>query len=220
MEKKTLLIYCAGGFGKELLQLALEINEKQSRWRRICFVDDYTRNKMVCNTKIYTFDHIIKEMDNNECEFTIASGEPSLRNELFKKIKRHNYYLTTLIHPNVVVPADLSIGEGAIISLGAVITANVEIGKGACVYYNTLIHHDVRIGDFCFIAGNSIICGNVNIGKQSFIGAMSVIRDEISIGDNCIIGMGSVVLKNIESNSVAFGNPARIRSENNKTRVF
>jgi sugar O-acyltransferase (sialic acid O-acetyltransferase NeuD family) len=218
--EKTLLIYCAGGLGKELLQLIQEINRSQNRWSNICFVDDYLTEKMVNDIKIYTFNQAVNELSNNECEFAIASGEPQLRAELFQKIKKYNYSLATLIHPNVVLPPDLKIGEGSIICLGTVITANVEIGVGTCIYYNALIHHDAKIGDNCFIGGNSTICGNVRIGSQSFIGPMTAIRDEITIGDNCVIGMGSVVLNDVESNSIAFGNPAKRRSENTKRRVF
>jgi maltose O-acetyltransferase len=51
---------------------------------------------------------------------------------------------------------------------------------------------------------------NVTIGNNVFIGAHSVILPGVTIGNNVIIGAGSVVNKNIESDSVAVGNPAKI----------
>jgi acetyltransferase-like isoleucine patch superfamily enzyme len=48
------------------------------------------------------------------------------------------------------------------------------------------------------------------IGKNSFIGVGSTILPGVKIGDEVIIGASSVVTKNIPSNSVAVGNPARV----------
>ena len=52
--------------------------------------------------------------------------------------------------------------------------------------------------------------GRVNIGDNVFIGAHSVILPNVRIGDNVIVGANSVVTRDIPSNSVVAGNPARI----------
>lgn len=54
--------------------------------------------------------------------------------------------------------------------------------------------------------------GKVLIGNNVFIGASSIIHSNVTIGDNVIIGAQSNVTKSIPSNSVAFGNPARVVS--------
>lgn len=51
---------------------------------------------------------------------------------------------------------------------------------------------------------------NVRIGNRVFIGASAIVLPGVTIGDNVIIGAGSVVTKDIPSNSVAAGNPARV----------
>ena len=48
------------------------------------------------------------------------------------------------------------------------------------------------------------------IGNNVTLGANVVIIGDIEIGDNSIIGAGCVVTKNIPTNSVVVGNPARI----------
>lgn len=42
-----------------------------------------------------------------------------------------------------------------------------------------------------------------------FIGSGSIILCNVTIGDNVIIGAGSVVTKNLASNGIYVGNPAR-----------
>ncbi len=54
------------------------------------------------------------------------------------------------------------------------------------------------------------ILGKVKIGDDVFVGADSVILPGVTIGDKVVIGAGSVVTKNIPSNSIAVGNPARV----------
>jgi maltose O-acetyltransferase len=53
--------------------------------------------------------------------------------------------------------------------------------------------------------------GRVTIGNHVFVGANTIILPDVRIGDNVIIGAGSVVANNVPANSVAFGNPARVK---------
>lgn len=48
------------------------------------------------------------------------------------------------------------------------------------------------------------------IGNNVFVGANVVIIGNITIGDNVIIGAGAVVTKNVPSNCIVVGNPARV----------
>ena len=57
---------------------------------------------------------------------------------------------------------------------------------------------------------------NTYIGKNCFIGVGVTILPGVNIGDEVIIGASSVVTKDIPSNSVAVGNPARVIRSNIK----
>jgi maltose O-acetyltransferase len=52
--------------------------------------------------------------------------------------------------------------------------------------------------------------GRVVIGDDVFIGQNSIILPNVTIGNRVIIGAGSIVTKDIPSNSVVAGNPARV----------
>lgn len=52
--------------------------------------------------------------------------------------------------------------------------------------------------------------GRVTIGNDVFIGAGTTVLPGVTIGDRVVIGAGSVVSRDIPSNSVAVGNPARV----------
>ena len=83
----------------------------------------------------------------------------------------------------------------------------------------------IHIGANTLVAGGSIIlshdhCKRVGdnqpylidtfIGKNCFIAVNSIILPGINIGDEVIVGAGSVVTKDIPSNCIVAGNPARI----------
>lgn len=105
------------------------------------------------------------------------------------------------------------------ISSSAVIESNLNLDK----VYPKGIH----IGDNTLVASRTTILSHEHvkrelknpanpwvtdtyIGKNCFIGVGSFILPGVKIGDEVIIGAGSIVTKDIPSNSVAVGNPARI----------
>jgi maltose O-acetyltransferase len=83
----------------------------------------------------------------------------------------------------------------------------------------------ISIGDDCIFGKDVLIyahdasmtrhlgfveIGKVTIGRRTYIGARTLILPGVTIGDDVIVGAGSVVTKDIPSNSVAVGNPARV----------
>jgi len=84
--------------------------------------------------------------------------------------------------------------------------------QGIHVGKNTLIASRVTIlsHDHCKRVNNQPLLADVYIGKNCFIAIGATIMPGVNIGDQVIIGAGSVVTKNIPSNSIAVGNPARV----------
>ena len=51
--------------------------------------------------------------------------------------------------------------------------------------------------------------GKIKVGNNVFIGKDATIMPGVTIGDNVVIGLGSIVTKDVESNSVVCGIPAK-----------
>jgi len=51
--------------------------------------------------------------------------------------------------------------------------------------------------------------GPIVVGDNTFIGVGAIIMPGVTIGSNCVIGAGSVVTRNVPSDTVAVGTPAR-----------
>lgn len=106
---------------------------------------------------------------------------------------------------------------------------NISVGKNVFINSGCRFQDQggITIGDGCLI-GHSVIITTLNhleepsqrqaivpksvtIGQNVWIGANVTILPGITIGDNAIIGAGSVVVKDISANTVAVGNPCRVR---------
>lgn len=220
MLMKRLFIYCCGGLGREVLELAREINDIYKKWNEICFIDDNKINNVVNDAKVYSYDNVVNNNSILDFEVIIASGEPQFRKKLYEKLKKNNIKIATLIHPNCRISKYNIIGEGCIIMNGVMLTTNITLENCIIVNLSSTIGHDVLIKNFCTISPNCNISGETRIGSCTYIGTGVSIRDEISIGKNAIIGIGSVVTKDIPDNVIAYGNPAKVIKPNIKQLVF
>lgn len=104
----------------------------------------------------------------------------------------------------------------------------MDIGKNCRISWKAHLDKSVNpqgihIGDNVWILNGAMIlahdhCRNLKtdtyIGDDCVIGVRSIILPGISIGNQCVIGGGSVVTRNIPSQCVAVGNPAKVIKEN------
>lgn len=84
----------------------------------------------------------------------------------------------------------------------------------------------IHIGEESYIASGAIIFSHdyarnlhedTYIGKRCFIGANAIVMCGVRIGDEVIVGSGAIVTKDVPSNSIVAGNPARIMRQGIQT---
>ena len=82
----------------------------------------------------------------------------------------------------------------------------ISVGDDVMLSSNVrILAHDASTGK----VGARTKIGIVRIGNNVFIGADTIVLCNTRIGNNVIIGAGSVVTKDVPSNSVYAGNPAK-----------
>ena len=52
------------------------------------------------------------------------------------------------------------------------------------------------------------------VGNETFMGINSIIKNKVVVGDKVMLGMGAIVTKDLPSNVVAFGSPAKVIRKN------
>jgi len=138
------------------------------------------------------------------------------RDKLFLKFRIRSYfakkiqYLRVLatnikgydIHPSVILERHLHLDR--LYPQGIHIQENCLIASGV-----TILSHD-----HCKRVNNQPLLAETYIGKRCFIAVGATILPGVRIGDEVIVGAGSVVTKDVPSNVIVAGNPARIIREN------
>lgn len=208
-----LAIYCAGGLGRQVLDLARSVN----RWDRILFVDDVTEETVCHGAPVYRFSEISRF--RGRVEFVIANGEPSARRALYKKVKEAGYPLTVILGRHCEISPSAQIGEGCIL-FNCYLCPDVRIGNNVVIVSRVDVGHDVRVGDHCMINSMSFIGGYVRIGDSVYIAPGALLRDRIYVGASAIIGLGAVVIHDVKDRQIVAGNPAVKIGDNMEEKVF
>ncbi len=215
-----LFVYCAGGFGREIVDLANRINGTRRRWDEVCFIDDFATDRTRYGIRLFSLEQILQEFGSLPFEVTIANGEPFDREAIRKRLKERNLKLASLIDDSAVVSETAVLGEGVTIPAFSFVSSSAMIGDNVTLNTNSLIGHDVTISENCVISSAVNIAGKCTLGRNTYVGMGSQIKQGVNIGSNVIIGMGSVVHDDVPDDVIAIGNPARVVLRNEKRRVF
>ena len=110
------------------------------------------------------------------------SGDP-------KVVVGHNFYMNSHCH----VQGDIVFGDDVLLGPKVVIWGR---------------DHGIAAGEL--IRKQERVRSPIRVGNDVWIAASCVVLRGVSIGDGAVLGAGAVVTKDIPSNAIAVGNPARV----------
>jgi len=205
--REPILIYGAGGLGKEVLSLVRALDHFQP----IGFIDDGVRKgTVVKGLKVLGGVDFLNSY-SPPVNMVLAVGDPSTKAMLVKMVDPSRVYFPVLIHPSVIIQEEgaVSIAGGTIISAGCILTTDISIGAHVLINLNTTIGHDTTIGDFSSIMPGTNVAGGVKIEMGVLVGSGTNIMNGINVGTFSKIGMGSVVIHDVAQETTVAGVPAK-----------
>lgn len=162
--------------------------------QHINLVDDYKKGSILGYPIVSTVSEFLNDRHlyiRPEVYNCIGSiGDNTTRNEVYQKLYEAG------VRPKNII-------------MSAFISKDVVLGSNILANVGSQIHHDCVINSNVVISPGAIICGDVHVCKNAFIGAGATIIQGVTVFKNSIIGAGAVVTKDVPSNEVWGGVPAR-----------
>lgn len=221
---RKLVVLGIGGFGREIMEAVHQQNQRTKEYEILGFVDDKEsmQGKTINGYRVIGTSEYLLNIEET-VQVLICVGERCIREKVVEKLSSNS----NIQYPNFVAdhvtyhPEVTKMGKGNIIYSNSILTVNIELGDFNYINSACSVSHDVKIGNFVTLSPSSTLAGDVTVGDGSYIGMGSVVREGVTIGSNVVVGMGSVVVKNIEDNTVAYGNPCEVvRGRSREERVF
>ena len=201
---KDILIFGAGGHSYAVVELIKSLHT----YRLSVIYDDHPRDTSILEIPVVKY----QGEDILNTPLCVAIGDNAIRKSISQKLKG-NY--PTFIHNSAIHYPSVKIGKGTMVFPNVVLDADVHIGDFCIINNQATISHNAKIGHFCHIAINAALAGNVSIGEGTLIGVGSIVLPGITVGKWATIGAGALVTKNVPDHAVVYGNPAKIIRYNN-----
>lgn len=206
---KNVVIYGAGGFGRETSLFLQQINLNSPQWNILGYCDDgKTPGEKIDRFSVLGGMNYLNAC-KEELNVVIAIADPGTREKIKTQLINPHLRFPALIHPSVFVAENCSVGEGSIICAGVFMTVNVHIGSFAIVNLKCTLGHDCILESFSSLMPAVNISGNVAIGRGVYVGAGAILLQGISVGEYSVVGAGAVVNRSFESEKRIMGVPAR-----------
>lgn len=208
---KDIVIYGAGGFGREVACLIKQINEISLSWNLLGFLDD---GKCIGDKNEYgPILGGIAELNawKTPISVVIAMGNPEIIKTIVSKIKNEIVEFPNIIAPNVCLLDENSLvmGKGNVICSNSIISCNVKLGDFNILNVYVQVGHDTQLGNYNVAMPSVNISGGILIDECNLFGVKSTVLQYLKIGVGITLAAGSVLMKNTTDNTTYLGNPAR-----------
>jgi UDP-N-acetylbacillosamine N-acetyltransferase len=209
MSSQRVFVYGGGGHGKVVADILLFREDLQFAG----FVDDKRelRGQSILGLPVLgDGDWLEQECRREQVGVVLGVADNFIRQKIADKCVRWGAKLVTLVHPGASVSKSARLEVGTVVMTQAAINPCARVGSGAIVNTGAVVEHDVEVGDFAHVAPNAVLSGTSRLGKLSHLGVGAVVIQCVSVGSETIIGAGSVVVRDIQSEVIAYGVPARV----------
>lgn len=208
---KKIVLFGAGGFGKEVAGIIQWINKIKPSYDVLGFVVGkkyFEKGKIINGLPLLGDENwILEHMKDVVCVCTIADPHPKAVIQRFLCEKGVKF--ETIISPTAVVSPLSIIGSGCVIYPHVAISPNVFIGDGVLLNAYVTVGHDVIIDKYTSVMPTTGISGNCVIGEEVSIGGHAFVLPGKKIGCNSVVAAGSIVFSNVKANTTVLGNPAK-----------
>ncbi len=208
---RDIVIVGASGFGKEVAFLIEDIVAREPQWRIAGFLDDSpAKQGTTClGYPVLGGTEWLKDHPGWAC--AVGVGDPRVRRRIVRRIEGFgvDVEFPCLVHPSVVAHRSVRMDDGVIICAGNILTVEVSLGRHVHLNLMNTVGHGAVLGEFCTVYPGVNISGDVILEAGVSLGTGGEVIQGLRIGAGTVVGAGATVVRDLPSNVVAVGCPAK-----------
>lgn len=180
------------------------------------FLDDDSKyiNQKVCGIPVLGgFDFLACLKDEYGVKAVYCPlGNNKLRVELLNRALSLGYEVPNFIHSTVVLSPNVKIGDKGIYILPkTVIMPWCNIHDFVMMSVNSVVSHHTILEEGVFLSFGVNFGASIIAHKYAYIGISATVMTGVhELGESCLIGAGAVVIKDVPTNAVMAGIPAKV----------
>lgn len=207
---QTAVIAGAGTYGEVYLQYL-----QQTGVNVIGFLDDAVDKvgRQIGGVPVLgTTSYIERLIDEGITSLYAPIGNNSIRVRLHDQARNHGILTPNFIHASAIIDSKIDPDIGVFILPGVTIMPLSLIRPDVMISANASVAHHSTLEQGVFLSTKASVGANICVGRCAYIGmGGTLVTGKVKeIGANVTIGAGSIVLRDLPSDVIAAGNPARV----------
>ena len=206
-----LVVFGAGGLGREVLVLLQQLNEAQPTWQLRGFYDDHAPATPTLGGLPYLGTSADLNATTEPLAVAVAVGSSASRAAVVARLTSAQLSFPSIVHPAVsLAPVQrIALGAGCIIQQGCILTCDISLGRFVLLNLGCTVGHDAALADFCSLMPHANVSGATRLDRGVYLGTNATVIQGVHIGENTILGAGAVAVRDLPANVTAMGIPAR-----------
>lgn len=209
--RSPIVIFGAGGLGREVASLLTQLNAAGAAWDVRGFYDDQVPATPTVAGLLYLGTSADLNATATSLAVAVAVGSSSSRAAVVNRLFSALLYFPALVHPRVELTSEqrINLGEGCLIQPGCQLTCDITLGRFVLLSPGCTVGHDAVLEDFCSLMPQASVGGAARLAAGAYIGAHATVIQNVSVGQGAILGAGAVAVRDIPAHVTAVGVPAK-----------
>jgi len=161
-----------------------------------------------------TLDPVLSSLDSldlSDTAFALGIGTNHSRETVAQDISKRfsQTEIVPVVHATAWVSSHATVLPGAVILAHTSVGPGNTVGRGALLNTGASLDHESTLGDYASLGPGARTGGNVSVGERTMVGIQAGIVHGVRVASDCVVGAHSLVNRDLDSNVVAWGTPAK-----------